>query len=258
MSLINDALRKAQNTVEKGPTKPIPLGPAGTHQSSGNKGSFLIVLAVVLVISLAGWGVALIVSQSNEDEPVVAAAIIQEPAAAPVVVLETLAPAVEASEVEAAPIEVAVEQAVTEPVVAPVSKSPEVVTQVVEPVTTEPEEIAREVSFASEVSNPNLTATSEPPIVASIPAVPPAQTPAAEAKPTPINILPSDEIVFFLKQMEITAVMGDGKNARIMMGGQIHQAGELIDLDLRIRLYGKKGTTLYFIDEQGKLYEKKI
>ena len=141
----------------------------------------------------------------------------------------------------------------------PPAPVPEVV-ETAEPTTAEP--VAEPSPAVAPTAEPTETVVAEAVVAETVeetaPPVPPAPEPV-EPAPKPVTDQSTrDEIVYTLKQLEVTAVMGDGSKARIMSGGQIHRAGELIHLDLKIRFQGKKGKTLYFTDAAGEIYEKAL
>lgn len=242
MSLINDALKKAQIDVERGRMSPVPGMLTGMHPQKKRRGSFLFILAILLVVGGAGWAVALFIAipLKKDDAPVVAQA------AAPTALSQ--APMNEL--VAPAPVEL-----VTPALVETIEVAPEVsigeADPVVEPTVTEE---------ATVLGDPAPLSALEPPAVVEV-VVPETETVVEAIPSTPSELDTStlkDEIVFKLKHLEITAVMGDGKNARIMTGGQVFNTGELINLELKIRFMGKKGSTLYFTDQHDLLYEKAL
>lgn len=247
MSLINDALRRAQSDVDTGRMKPVSVSLTGAPPRSNQKSSFLKILTVVLILGIGGWAVALFIVLPTKNEESAPAAISSVPPSSEPLQPEVNIPVVEAVvEMDKIQTEVAV-------------KTP------ANPETTEPEETV--VPPVSSVEEPATSLALEAQPVASPSEGAPAP-PVAVKKPTPeplaqvaepvAQLSLNDEIIFTLKQLDITAVMGEGKNARIMMDGQIHKAGELINLDLKIRFYGKKGSLLFFTDEKGQLYEKDL
>ncbi len=235
MSLINDALKKAQSEVDRGRMNPVPGTIAGVRPRTKRKGSFLVILAIILVVGGAGWAVAFFIAipgKASQSAPVVT------PTIAPVELAQL--PEYPVVPVESAPVTVAedklTETVVKEPVVEPLESL--VVAQ-------EPAQITVAEMPVKEVE----TAVTE--------AAPVAQT--APATPPALEVLAlNDEIVFRLKHLEITAVMGEGKNARVMTGGEVYKAGELINLELKIRFVGKKGPTLFFTDQHDLVYEKAL
>ncbi|MCZ6671575.1 MAG: hypothetical protein O7C75_01410, partial [Verrucomicrobia bacterium] len=208
-----------------------------------SKGPVLVIVTAALVIGLAGWAVALFVVMPEEKSEVAAAPV----AAAPVAALPVAASPVIAAETQETPLATVVSnesETVAEVTVptAPIVEAP------VETVAQQKAVVAQETTTVA----PAPEKVDQPRTVA----VPPPAAPEV-SQPT-VKLVLSDEIVYKLKRMEITAIMGDGKNARIMMGGQIHNVGELVDFGLKIRFAGKKGLLLFFTDEHGQVYKKKI
>ena len=257
MSLINDALKKAQTDVVRGgPPNPMAGSLAGAHVRPQKQNPFFKLAVLALFLGASVWAVSFFLGSSDEPTAVV------EVAAATPAALEA-APEVEvvASAPVAAPAvetPVANEESLQAPAVVETPPA-EVVSAPVEtaaPVAESlPEPVEAPVSLQAPVEEPAPEAPAQVAVAETAPAVPPA---AVEApKPSTDQAL-RDEIIYTLKQLEITAVMGDGSKARIMSGGQIHKAGELINLDLKIRFQGKKGKTLYFTDAADEIYEKAL
>lgn len=237
MSLINDALKKAQSEVDRGRMNPVPGTIAGVRPRTKRKGSFLVILAIILVVGGAGWAVAFFIaipSKSSQSVPVVT------PTIAPAELAQV--PESPVVPVESAPVPVAedklTETVVNEPIVEPLES---VVPAQETAQITVAEMPVKEVGTA-------VTLAEAAPATQTAPATPPALEALA------LN----NEVVFKLKHLEITAVMGEGKNARIMTGGQVYKAGELINLELKIRFVGKKGPTLFFTDQHDLVYEKAL
>ena len=277
MSLINDALRKAQTDVDRGPVNPMAGSLAGAHVRHEKRSPYMKLGVIAMLLGASVWAVSLFMGNSEDPKPV-----------AEVASMTTVAQAspAEAARVDAVPAQVAppVEPVVetTVSTTAPAEPIAEVSAQVEsapivqpepEPIVAEPAEIAPavqqppvaqqqvvEVAVSAPVVTPEVAPESTPTESAPLEATPPATPPAAVVEtPKPVsNQALKDEITYTLKQLEVTAVMGDGSKARIMSGGQIHRAGELINLDLKIRFQGKKGKTLYFSDPNGEIYEKSL
>ncbi|MDA9764265.1 hypothetical protein N9C83_02770 [Opitutales bacterium] len=262
MSLINDALKKAQTDVVRGtPPNPMAGSFAGAHVRPQKQSPFLKLGICALFLAAGVWAVSLFLGSS--DEPI---AVMEVATAAPTTALEA------APEVAAVPSEPVVAVAPNTPVATESLQAPSATEAQTVEVAPALAEISTPVVSApaqpapTPISNPAPTATPEPaaPVVveaapaATAPAVPP-EAQAVEAAPKPATAQGvKDEIIYTLKQLEITAVMGDGNKARIMSGGQIHRAGELINLDLKIRFQGKKAKTLFFTDAAGEVYEKAL
>lgn len=260
MSLINDALRKAQAEANCGRLKPVATGMIGMHGRSTRKTSWTKILVGVLFILISAWAVTVLLNTRKDSD----SAVVARASTAPE---ETMAPA-QLVAISDARKEVEEPAAVSkllapEP---PISETP------VQPERT-PESPQTPPQAATPVPAP-VTARESSPTVEDPPApsvtqattasATPSKALAGEAAPVEAEAIPDtaaglrDEIVFTLKYLDVTAVMGDGKEARIMSEGQIHRAGELINLDLRIRFQGKKGSTLYFTDEKGEIYQKSL
>lgn len=272
MSLINDALKKAQTDVVRGtPPNPMEGSLAGAHVRPQKQSPFLKLAVLALFLGAGVWAVSLLLG--SQDEPT---AIVEVAAATPTAVTSNVATPNEAletaPEVATVPAEPVVGAAPHTPVAAESLQAPAATeTQTVEDAPAPAETSASVVSAPAQpaptpISNPAPAATPEPaaPVVAettpaaTAPAVPP-EAEAIEAAPKPATDQGlRDEIIYTLKQLEITAVMGEGSKARIMSGGQIHRVGELINLDLKIRFQGKKAKTLFFTDAAGEIYEKAL
>lgn len=245
MSLINDALKRAQTDVERGRINPLSNSITGVRPRAKKKGSFLVILTIILVVGLGGWALALLILPDKDKEP---SLVVDAAPAEPVLTQAPPAKAIEVSPTNQVSIAAPVE----------------------EPATSEPEAPAPAQVFAAPapiVETVETVVNTPAPVTAQIPAatlVEPAPSPAAvseSAPQTPPEMDASalnDEIVFTLKQVEITAVMGDGMSSRIMMGGQVFKSGELINLDLKIRFMGKKGNLLLFSDAFNRVYEKNL
>lgn len=220
MSLINDALKKAQNgdNRQRAETMLGGNGHAGHREQSG---PFRMILIIVLAIGFAGWGVALIFIFMKKDASqevaavntaeVVQATELEQYKEVPVVA-ETAKPVVEES-IPAQPV-------VSQPAVK--TELPVVVEQVPEPAKVET--IAPTIQFNEPEEEPELN---------------------------------TDNIKIIL-MLDISAVMGDGKKCRIIVGGRVVRVGQLIDYEKDIRFMGKKDSILYFKDSTGQTYEKDL
>lgn len=270
MSLINDALKKAQTDVERVPVNPMAGSLAGAHVRQEKRSPYLKLVVIAMFLGVSVWAVSLFLGNSESPKPVleVASATPQAESAnvAPSESEMSVPSMVETTEPSALPASAAETQA-------PIETTPDVQVES-EPVLSRPNEGAAEIPASvavqeqlvetidstPEVAPQTAPEASAPTVTASVEATPPATPPsavAATSKPATDQGL-KDEIIYSLKRLEITAVMGDGSKARIMSGGQIHRAGELINLDLKLRFQGKKGKILYFSDPNGEIYEKSL
>jgi len=67
MSLINDALKRAQTDVGRGPTNPLANTVTGVRPREKKKGSFLVILTIILVVGLGGWAIALLILPDKDS-----------------------------------------------------------------------------------------------------------------------------------------------------------------------------------------------
>ena len=65
MSLINDALKRAQTDVDRGRMNPVPVGMTSGHTRSHSQGSRVKILISALFIGAAAWAVILLVSSRS-------------------------------------------------------------------------------------------------------------------------------------------------------------------------------------------------
>ena len=65
-------------------------------------------------------------------------------------------------------------------------------------------------------------------------------------------------IIQSIYELNVGAVLGHGANTRIMIEGQVYRVGEMIDYTLQYRFTGEKDGTLFFTDPEGIIYEKHI
>ncbi|MCB1119949.1 MAG: hypothetical protein KJT03_00250 [Verrucomicrobiae bacterium] len=266
MSLINDALRKAQNDTNHGRLNPVAVGMAGSHVRPTRENSWTKILVGVLFILISAWAVTLLLSSRKGTEPSITAQVSTAPEGK-VSPVETVASPDVHEEAEqllkiqkAAPVASSNIEPVAAPTLAPIpSETVAVANQIP----------AQEKTLEPAPKGPTAETTSQPagnvevPAVAQTEAPTPAKLPVATPEPAKAEPIPTapdlhDQIVYELKQLDVTAVMGDGNNTRIMSGGQIHRSGELINLDLKIRFQGKKDKILFFTDANGEIYKKNL
>jgi len=260
MSLINEALKKAQKDAGGGQNQPPPFSGGGHAHSGGHAGGgghplMWIVIGVVLV-GLLGWGILATVLFFNKQPAV--------PEANPsVAVTETQEPSIE--NVAEVPVEEVVQSA--DEGASTVAQA-EVATPASQPtVQPAPQTQTQEASTpAAQTTTPVVASQSQP---RETPA--PTQTTAASPQATTPSLDlsvqytpqnqdpdPKPEIVKAVFQLKIAAVMGRGGSTRIMVDGRVFRSGEIVDYDLMYKFIGKKGSLLFFMDEDGVTYEKRI
>ncbi|MDB6128048.1 MAG: hypothetical protein JWM35_1944 [Verrucomicrobia bacterium] len=231
MSLINDALKKAQHQ-RTGPATdqpPMPGTPQGfraariTQQNQGTRKPILL---------LAGAGVAGVV--------VIAVAITimvvrHEPAAPPLHPPARLVAAKSAAN-ETSPT--------TSPViVAPViTPAPKVEVPIATPVATQP---AKAVAAESK-AQPVATAP------APVPAPAPIQDAPRAAAPGSQDI----RILTLLDSFRVTGIRSSGTESKVLMNDRVYRINDMVDYTLGIRLTKVATDSLTFVDANGTVYVK--
>jgi hypothetical protein len=221
MSLINDALKKAQRqrtTDAAGVAPPMPGESGGRITRRGKPmtsqavlllvagGSVLIVLSVVATVYLL-----------REPSP---------PAASPV-------PAATASRPAAAPV--VNDSSAPAPVVfVPVLPQPE-------PVVESPPEPP------APVSTPPVRAEPAPAVIVSSP--PPAP---------PVAASPDERIHDYLDRLHVLGVRSSGTDSRVLMNDRVYRLNDLVDRTLALRLVDVQPGLLIFEDARGVRYTKNL
>lgn len=284
MSLINEALKKAQKE-HSGQRQPPSFGGGGHHMHlgghSGGSGVHLIkwIVIGVVLLGLMGWGVLATVMYFNKKGPVVedVPVVVQD---APVKEVPISEPVIAQP---VAPVQVAPEP-VTVQAVEPTRVVPVAVVETPKPVVTQAAVVRPSVPESAPVVAQTPVQVDQPvsrpePVVAPPPQ--PVQQPVSQPEPAPavassvpqrspsldLSIQykpqveepqPKPEIVKAVYQLSIAAVMGRGGSTRIMVDGRVFRSGEIVDYDLMYKFVGKKGDLLYFIDQDGVTYEKRL
>lgn len=235
MSLINDALKRAQNdrNHQRANTM-LGGGPAPRRQENG---PFRMILIIVLAVGFAGWGVALLIMFTKKDP---STEVVAEPTKVEVV----------AQSVEPKPVEV-------EPVETEENKTDEVEAELIE----QPAPVEKKTLKADPVvqqRQPDPVPVRAEPIEIVTEEVEKIPTPAIQFNEPVDEPEPNLDTIKAVLRLEISAVMGAGKKCRIIIAGRVVRVGELIDYDKDIRFMGKKGSTLYFKDSTNQIYEKRL
>lgn len=237
MSLINDALKKAQRERAghvHSPTPPTPAGPVAptpppappqAHGPAPRSGGLPWGLIVAIALVLVGGGVAvgvLVFRPSAPEAPAVAAA---DPApTAPA--LPAAAPPPTAAPPASAPA--------PEPVDAPLPGPP---------------------PPPAPLSPPAPTLTAAPAAVPSAPIV--AETAAPSPAAPRIDIASEDpRVLAFLESARITGVRPSPDDPRLLMNNRIFRLNDIVDRDLGLRLTGIEPTRVAFTDPRGQVYLK--
>lgn len=230
MSLINEALKKAQHQRTGSGVDAPPMPGGGSGRSRGPSGmptGTLVLLiagaAVVVVLSV----VATVYFVNRPSGPKVAAA-------APVVAAPVSAPAAPTS----APLAATASPVIIAPVII---KAP--VPVVEKPVTPAP---------AVEQSAPATAAVTTPPpapvpVPTPIPA--PADDPAAEGSL-------ADRIANYVDKIRVTGIRTSETGSKVLMNDKVYRLNDLVDRKLRLRLVKIEADSLTFADASGATYVK--
>ena len=229
MSLINQALRKAQN--QRTPNRPATAADHANdaanrsyHTSgSGSKSGLLIglVAGIALLIGLVAG--LLIVLLRKEPAPVIQQATNQVTAPAPAAnqpaTLQPLAPAPQAT-----------------PPTAPAVKQSA-------PSVLEELRIAREATEAKAAAEAKAAHEAEAAALA-------AQK-AAAAKP-------SQDIIQWLSEAKISGVRISGSASKVILNNKAYSVGDTVNLVLDLKVMAIQETRILFVDANGKKYIKQV
>ena len=243
MSLINDALKKAQKQRAGG--EPEPLAPAGGDPAPrmvrrgkpAGPGGLLIGAGIGAFVIIGVVAVLFLRRGPAETAPAKPAPATQAPVSQPPVVQ---APAPK-------PVELAPQPAVQAPpvVVAPVTTpvthtTPTVVT--VAPPKPEPIQPRAEPA-APVVTTPVVSA----PMI-TVPATEPARTPApGQLEPRAIT---------FIESIRVAGIRASGSDRKVLMNDRVYRLGDLVEPEMGLTLVGIAPNALTFQDERGGKYTR--
>lgn len=256
MSLINDALKKAQRLRTEDATADTPTQPAAAGGQIAKRGEARSANTIVLI----GGGVLLLLLLS------VALTIYlfkrpTAPAAVPVAATPpTTAPAPSPSPTVPAP-------SPTIPVVAPPTDASAATPPVVAPKTekapiptaVEPKSVAvtpPAPQSAAPVSPPPKTEPTQPPVTQPAPVTPVASAPAV-APPSPASTAKADDrVTAYIETLKVTGIRSSGTESRVLMNERVYRVNDFVDRTLGIRLTKVAVDSLTFSDANGVSYIK--
>lgn len=238
MSLINEALKKAQHQ-RSGPTDLPPMpggGGAGRGNSGMPKGIFVLMIAgafVVVVISVVAT--VIFVNRSSAPKAVVASTPVQpvpSPAvttSAPTEVKAPVVPAPETSSVAIAPVTIKIPLPA-----APVAPAPTPTVVQAAPVAAAPTPAA---------TTPATPATTEP-------------TPAAATEPAATGSL-ADRIADYVDKLRVTGIRtSETGGSKVLMNEKVYRANDVVNRALGLKLIKITSDSLTFADATGATYVK--
>lgn len=234
MSLINDALKKAQRqrtTDAAGVAPPMP-GETGARVTRRGKPlasqSVLLIVAasvVLIVVSVAATVYLLREPSAPATTPIIAQS------SPPVGQLP--APA------DSPPVSPVVFVPLTPPTETPVVQIPEPVSHPAPPPATIP-------------TMPTVVATSPPAAVIA------AQTEPASRPVVPATDEPDERILDYIDRLHVLGVRSSGSDSRVLMNDRVYRVNDVVDRGLGLRLIEVQSGRLEFEDASGVRYTKTL
>jgi hypothetical protein len=245
MSLINEALKKAQRMRAEAPPSSPPTGPAGSPAPVVIRRGQPIPAQVVVLSILGGAvliGATLVITliALRPDDPaspspaVTRAAPAPETTAAPVVIsLPPVGPTLPTTAATPPPA-----SAVTPPPAAAPNASPSA------PVVAAPVTVASTPAAAA--ANPPTPATADP---AESVASAPAAAPSGPAKP-------DVRVQEFIDRIRVSGIRASTTDPRVSMNDRVFKLNDVVDRTLGLRIVGIESGGLMFVDSAGVVYTK--
>jgi hypothetical protein len=233
MSLINDALKKAQKqrTGEAPPLASMPsVGGESAHRIAkrAKPAGFNTLLAragigagVLVVLLIGGY---FVLRSPPADKPGVAGPLPESPA---------------------------------KPALPPVATAPATTNAVTPASFTLP--------VATKIEAPVAKAEAPAPVVtAPAPSTPPvrqASTPTPEAKPSTAAALPpaaklEPRAIQFIENIKVAGIMARASDAKVLMNDRVYRVGSLVDAELGLKLVEITANSLTFEDDRGGRYTR--
>ena len=271
MSLINDALKKAQKLQTQQTTAPAtPPAPAGAsaaapsvvaRRSNPVKFETILLGLVALVVVLVGVTVIAVLVFKKETKPVVASAP-HATTPAPAVLSAAAAAASAAPSAPASTLPVEAGAPSAEHAAKPATTGPAPATA---PTTTP-------------VSPPAATAVAPSPQPPASPAPAPVVAAPPETEPPPADIAQSEppatnqaarsfppagphqdhKILALINNLHVTGVRVAGDDSKVLMNNRVYRVNDMIDYELGVKLTGVSTTALTFVDENGIVYTRSL
>ena len=266
MSLINDALKKAQRDRDPlAPTDALGAGPSGRSKARTPAQHWLLVLgsgALVLVV----LSVAFTLFWTTPDAPPRKAAAVAPAArpaattapAAPAPAIVPVLPAARPAPAEVPPAAVTppspppTPAATSAPVKNAAAASPAqpAAPATIAPAKPAPAAPAPPPSLRPEPIAPTATTPAVTPAATAAPASPAA--PSAPAAPP----RPDEKVSAFIGTLRVAGVRAMGDDSRVLINDRVYRVNEVVDRNLGIRLVKVEPGSLHFVDGRGVAYVK--
>lgn len=254
MSLINEALKKAQRQRHDDPSAPVPPVPGGgtiarRGQPRSAKSLVLISAGAVVLVVLSVVFTVYLVNRPAPSPPKVAtakpAAPKAEPPPKPIVV---------------PPIATGGAAPASATASTPAITPPPVATRAPKDEGSRPAATPAPVPAAIETKPPPVAA----PSIADRPALAPAQpppavvpsTPAPSSIPAQANSTPDPRIHAFVDTLRISGVKAGGAESRVLMNDRVYRLNDIVERTLGVRLIKVESNSLTFSDANGVTYVK--
>ena len=266
MSLINEALKKAQKVRMSEPMEEAPPMPGGSGrvekrgQPRSTSSLMVLVAGGVVLVVLSVVATVYLVNRGPEAKPVVAAT--KSPAANPT-------GATAANPVSNAPlIKVPMDSPhpdspapATVVQAAPVPRSPVVATpppasEIKAPLAPEPKPTPAAPTPTAPTENSATRVAASAPLPAAPIATPAAESPSA-AQPAASPVVPAkpDERVHqFVDTIRVTGIRSSGAESKVLMNDHVYRVNDIVDRVLGLRLTKVAAESLTFTDSNGVEY----
>jgi len=248
MSLINDALKRAQRqraSEEAGINPPLPGGSSGRVAKRGKPLSaqsllLIVVGATVLIVLSVVATVYLVRDTPPPTRPATAVAA---------------TPTAPAAQSAPPTIDLGLKRTTN------VDPAPSLVVFVPSPAKTEsatPSPVEPAPLAPTPVSTGPVTTNQEPP--AAAPATPVVAPTIATAAPkissAATTSAPDERVNLFLDKLHVTGIRSSGTDSKVLMNDRVYRVNDIVDRGLVLRLTHVQPGTLTFVDERGVVYTK--
>ena len=260
MSLINEALKKAQRLRTEDaadPSHSYPAGGSGAARRGKPQGGNTMILigsgALALVV-LSVFFTVYLLNRPSTSAPAVASAtpVVKRAPAAPAAI-ESSAPAIVVPKTATPePAAAAPESALVAIPTSPVAQTSAAVATAT-PSTTPPVIVALPVA-------PPPSATASPANI-STPAAPQVAAPAPVAA-APAPVLPPDapdeRVAAFVEAVRVTGIRSSGAESRVLMNERVYRVNDIVERTMNVRLIKAASDSLTFSDARGVTYVKRF
>lgn len=268
MSLINEALKKAQRTRTgdlSGNLPPMPGGGGRVAKRSQPRTSqqlILIAAGAIALVVLSVVATVYLVNRPPEPKPAAPAPMVAPapPAATvPPVVVPVLNPPVLTTRPAAAIPPVVTqtpppEKTSASPAPAPTQLQPAKPAPVVVLPPPAPTPTPRTPTTTTPAPSPAPTAPVSVPVATTPPPVPPA---ASAALPATVAAPKHDERVNqFIDTIRVAGIRSSGTESRVLMNDRVFRVNEIVERNFGLRLTKVEPNTLTFTDANGAVYVK--